>query len=164
MATRIGFSTSKTNWLSRLIRWFTRGTVSHAFIVYYDQEWKRDMVMEAEGGAGGSIRIVRFNPDNPEIVRLIDPKHDIEVGMIKMVDRLGEVYDYGGLIGMAWVEIGRWLKKKWINPWHSSKSMFCSELVAQILIDAGYPGADKLDPPCTDPQMLLDFLAGTSGQ
>lgn len=158
MTTRIGFSTSKTSWISRIIRWFTRSTVSHCFIVYHDDEWKRDMIMESEGGLGGSVHIVKFNPNSSSIVKLVAPKFDIEVGMNKMVDRLGEPYDYTGLFGMAWVEIGKWLKKKWANPWQSSKAMFCSELVAQVLIDSKYPGADKFVPADTDPQMLLEFF------
>lgn len=158
MSTRIGFSTSKTSWISRVIRWFTRSTVSHSFIVYYDEEWKRDMKMESEGGMGGSIRIVTFNPDSPSIVKLVTPKHSIEVGMNKMVDHLGDLYDYTGLFGMAWVEIGRWLKKKWKNPWASSKAMFCSEMVARVLVDSNYPGAEKLIPEDTDPQDLINFF------
>jgi len=158
--TRIGFSTSKTSWISRIIRWFTRSTVSHTFIVYYDEEWKRDMVMESEGGMGGSVRLVKFNPNSSSIVKIVTPKHDIEVGMTKMVDRLGEVYDYKGLFGMAWVELGRWLKKKWVNPWQSSDAMFCSELVAQVLKDSNYPGAEQFDPGSTDPEQLLRFFEG----
>jgi hypothetical protein len=78
--------------------------------------------------------------------------------MRKMVDRLGEAYDYQGLIGMAWVEIGRWLKKKWRNPWHSSNALFCSELIAQVMIDSSYPGSEKFSPESTDPEMLLQFF------
>lgn len=166
MRTRIGFSTSKSSWISRIIRWFTKSTTSHCFIVYYDDEWGRDMVMESEGGLGGAVRIVPFEVIGG-IIALITPKHDIEVGMNKMADRLGQMYDYGGLFGMAWVILGRWLKKKWANPWQSSKAMFCSELVAQVLIDSNYPGADKLTPHNTDPQMLLEFFGAegsSSGQ
>lgn len=158
MSTRIGFSTDPKNFVSRVIRWFTKSTVSHCFVVYYDTEWKRDMVLESEGGLGGSVRIVKFDPDSPYIVKLITPKHSIEEGMDRVVDYLGDVYDYGGLLGMAWVILGRWLKKKWANPWHASKAMFCSELVAQVLIDSKYPGAMQLDPPTTDPELLLKFF------
>jgi len=158
MSTRIGFSTSKTSWVSKIIRWFTNSTVSHTFIVYYDDEWKRDMIMESEGGMGGSVRIVKFNPASTSIVKMFTPKHDIEVGMDKMVEHLGEVYDYEGLFGMAWVELGRWLKRKWRNPWHSSKAMFCSEMVAQVLVDSAYPGAESFDPASIDPEMLLEFF------
>jgi len=163
MSTRIGFSTSKTSWISRIIRWFTRSTVSHCFIVDHDDEWKRDMIMESEGGMGGSVRIVKFNPDSPSIVKLVTPRHDIEAGMNKMVDHLGDVYDYGGLFGMAWVILGRWLRKKWANPWQSSRAMFCSELVAQVLVDSGYPGAQRFDPATTDPELLLRFFEKEEG-
>ncbi len=122
------------------------------------------MVMESEGGLGGSVRIVRFNPNNSSIVKLIEPKYPIEVGMQKMVDHLGEIYDYKGLFGMAWVETGRWLRKKWINPWQSSKAMFCSELVMKVLQDSGYSGADEYDAGSTDPQILMDFLEGKPKQ
>lgn len=154
--TRIGFSTSRTSWISRIIRWFTASAVSHCFIVYYDDEWKRDMVMESEGGLGGAVRIVPFETIKG-IVTLVTPKHDIEIGMFKMADRLGQMYDYGGLFGMAWVILGRWLKKKWSNPWQSSRAMFCSELVAQVLLDSHYPKATFV-PGDTDPQMLLEFF------
>ena len=156
--TRIGFSTNSNSWISGVIRWFTRSTVSHCFIVYYDDEWNREMVMESEGGLGGAVRIVNFNAYSSHIVALIEPKYDIEAGMTKMVDRLGDVYDYGGLFGMAWVIFGRWLKKKWRNPLQSSKALFCSELVAQVLIDSGYPGSAMLHPPTTDPELLLRFF------
>jgi hypothetical protein len=116
------------------------------------------MKMESEGGMGGCVRLVTFNPDSPSIVKIVTPKYPIEAGMNKMVDHLGDVYDYKGLFGMAWVELGRWLHKKWINPWHSSDAMFCSELVAQVLRDSNYPGSEQLDPASTDPEMLLKFF------
>jgi len=159
MSTRIGFSTSKTSWISCIIRWFTRSTVSHCFLVYYDAEWKRDMIMESEGGLGGSVRIVRFNPDNPDIVNLFTPRHDIEHGMQQMAEKLGELYDYGGLFGMAWVMVGRWLKRKWKNPWNSSKALWCSELVAEVMKDSGYPGSGVFeDATVTSPEDLYEFF------
>jgi hypothetical protein len=158
MSTRIGFSTNKTSWISRIIRWFTKSTVSHTFIIYYDVEWEQDMVMESEGGFGGSVRIVRFNPECNSIVKIVEPKYSIEVGMRKMVDKLGEVYDYSGLFGMAWVMLGRWLRKKWHNPMHNSKALFCSELVAEVLKDSSYPGSSILDPATTTPEDLLIFF------
>jgi hypothetical protein len=119
---------------------------------------------DIDTGMGGSVRIVRFNPDSASIVKLVTPKHDTEIGMAKMVDRLGEVYDYRGLVGMAWVELGRWLRKKWSNPWQSSKAMFCSELVAQVLVDSNYPMAQQFDPASTDPEQLLEFFLKEEGK
>lgn len=163
--TRIGFSTSNTSWVSAVIRWFTHGKVSHCFIVYYDEEWKRDMRLESEGGMGGCVKISTFNPDNKSIVKMFIPKCSIEVGMAKMVDHLGEVYDYKGLLGMAWVELGRWLKKKWKNPWANPSRMWCSELIARVMLDSSYPGAETLvaDPEVVDPEQLYEFFLKEEG-
>jgi hypothetical protein len=116
------------------------------------------MVMESEGGMGGSVRLTQFDDKALSLVKIVTPKHSIETGMTKMVSHLGDVYDYKGLIGMAWVEIGRWLKRKWKNPWNDSKALFCSELVTQVLIDSEYPGSSGMDPTSMDPQMLLEFF------
>ena len=154
---RIGFSTNKRSWISKIIRWFTSSPVSHVFLVYYDPEWSMDMVMESEGGLGGSVRIVRFNPDNQDIVAVARPAYSVEAGMTRMVYQLGELYDYRGLFGMAWVLIGRWLIRRWNNPWHRSKALFCSELVSQVLLDSKYPGW-SCAPSMTSPDDLYDFF------
>lgn len=155
MSNRVGFSTSKTNLISRIIRWFTKGRTSHTFVVYWDTDFERDMIMEAtEGG----FKITPFSRYEKSLVAIFVPKYPIDVGLKKAVDWLGEGYDYEGLFGMAWVELGRWLKRKWHNPLHNSKTMFCSEAVVRILQDSSYPGADKFDPASTDPEMLLEFF------
>ena len=155
MVTRVGFSTSKKSWVSRIIRWFTKSKTSHTFLVYYDQDWSRDMIMEStEGG----YKISPYSKYESEVVAVFTPKQSIEVGLAKSVDWLGEAYDYTGLIGMMWVEFGRWIKRKWHNPLHSSNAMFCSEAVVRVLQDSNYPGADQFDPTSTDPEMLLEFF------
>ena len=155
MTTRVAFSTDKNSWISKIIRWFTNSRVSHTFLVYYDQDFVRDMVMEAtEGG----FRVVPFSKYESQVVSIFVPKQSIEVGLVKAVDWLGEHYDYEGLIGMIWVEFGRWLKRKWHNPLHASDSMFCSEAVVRILQWSAYPGSDQFEPCSTDPEMLLKFF------
>ena len=64
----------------------------------------------------------------------------------------------GGLFGMIWVELGRWLKRKWKNPWRSSKTMFCSEAVARVMVDSEYPGTKGWDVQSIDPEMLIEFF------
>jgi hypothetical protein len=160
MATRVGFSTSKTSWVSKIIRWFTAGRTSHTFLVYHDSDWGREMVMEA---TQGGYRIVPFEHYKNSLVAIFTPKHSIDVGLAKSVDWLGENYDYKGLFGMAWVELGRWLKRKWRNPWQSSTSMFCSEAVVRVLQGSSYPGAEQFDPGSTDPETLLRFFEKEAG-
>ena len=155
MSTRIGFSTSKTSWISRIIRWFTLGSSSHVFFIYFDTDWKRDMVMEA---TQGGFKITPFSQHAGGTIKIVTPKFSIEEGLTKAVDWLGEGYDYAGLFGMAWVEFGRWLGRKWRNPLRSSKTMFCSEAVARAMIESKYPGVMEWDPQSIDPEMLLEFF------
>jgi hypothetical protein len=154
MSTRVGFSTSKTSWVSAIIRWFTGGKSSHVFLVYWDVDFERDMVMEA---TQGGFKITPFS-HHGGLVKVVTPKFPVEVGLRKAVDWLGEEYDYAGLLGMAWVELGRWLRRKWRNPWRSAKAMFCSEAVARVMQESSYPGTENWDPQSIDPEMLLAFF------
>lgn len=153
---RVGFSTSKHNPLSKLIRWFTRSTVSHAFLIYWDTDWQRDMVMEA---TSGGVRIVPIEHYEKQIVCVFTPKHPLDAGLAKAVDWLGEHFDYSGLVGMVWVRIGRWLGRKWRNPLRSAHGMFCSEFVSRTMVAVPYPGTGQWDPQSIDPQALVEFFS-----
>ena len=157
MTTRVGFSTSPTNILSRIIRWFTKSRVSHAFLVYKDSDFDRDMVMEATLGGFKIVPFDKFS-QSTTVIALFDPKHSLDVGLNKAVDLLGEDYDYTGLFGMMFVLFGRWLKRKWRNPWSSSKSMFCSEAVARVMRWSLYPGTEEMEMEDTTPEDLLEFF------
>lgn len=155
MHVRIGFSTS-TAWYSRVIRWATRAAVSHTFLLLV--LWGREMVLE-EGVFGWSLRTRdNFEASGNKIVELVTPHVSIDVAVRQSLDWLGQRYDYAGLVGMSWVMLTRWLGKMRRNPLASSHAMFCSEAGARILQEAGYPGAEKLDPPDTTPEDLLKFL------
>ena len=160
MATRIGFSTSKTSWVSKIIRWFTDGRASHCFFIYRDTDWNRDMVLES---TQGGYKTTPFENYKSSLIAEFTPKYDIEVGLAKSIDWLGEGYDYKGLFGMAWVELGRWLRRKWVNPWRGADTMFCSEAVARVLIESRYPGTKGWDPQSIDPEMLQRFFEKESG-
>jgi hypothetical protein len=73
---------------------------------------------------------------------------------------LGEQYDYTGLLGGIVVSVGRWFKKKWHNPWGNPWLNTCSESMVRGLKAAPYPGSEKLNVEDTDPQTLMEFLAG----
>jgi hypothetical protein len=155
MSTRIAFSTSKESIVSKIIRWFTKSRTSHCFLVYYDLDFDRDMVMEStEGG----YKITPFSKYESSLVAIFEPKQSIDVGLKKSVDWLEEDYDYSGLIGMAWVCLGKFLKRKWNNPFCSSKSMFCSEAVVKVLQLSNYPGSEQFDASSTSPEDLLKFF------
>lgn len=156
LTTRVGFSTSKSSWISKIIRWFTRSKVSHTFLIYYDQDFSRDMVMEAtEGG----FRIVPFDQytKGADYLRVFMPRQSIDYGVLIAVDWLGQHYDYAGLIGMMWVMLCRWFKRKVHNPLHSSGTMFCSTAVTMVLQAAKYINTEKFDPASTNPEDLEEF-------
>jgi len=157
MAIKIGFSTSGS-FVSRAIRWFTRSTVSHAWLLVEDGFFGVSVVMEATNGGFRLVPFEHYVNEHTRLVRLVTPKTSLEEGVKKAALWLGEHYDYGGLFGMAVVVVGRWLRRRWRNPWESSRAMFCSEAVVYVLQASGYEGADGLVPSTTSPEDLLRFL------
>ena len=148
MRIRFGFSTSDW-WVSRVIRFFTRAKVSHAFVLLEGTELG-DLVLEAEWcGLKLSTRAA-LTRGSTRIVALVDPipgmAGPVEKATRAALSWLDVPYDYAGLFGMAWVAFGRWLGKKWKNPLRSARSMFCSDaVVALVLQPAGWPGAAELE-------------------
>lgn len=160
MNVKIGFSTSSW-WVSRLIRWCTRAAVSHAFLLIDDVPGMPPLVCEAEWCGWKLSTRAALTKGGTRIVKLVEPKTPLTDAFIASLAWLDEKYDYTGLLGMAWVSFGRWFGKKWRNPLRSSRSLFCSEGVVYVLRDAGYPGADALDPQSVSPDDLLQFLKST---
>jgi hypothetical protein len=115
------------------------------------------MVMEATEGGFRIVPLDKFSQQN-FVVAVFTPKYSIEMGLKASVDWLGEHFDYAGLVGMAFVSLGRWLRRKWNNPWASSKAMFCSEAVVRVLQASNYPGAEGMLPTNTSPEDLLEFF------
>jgi hypothetical protein len=157
---RVGFSTTNA-WLSRLIRKLSRSRVSHAFLVYGDVDFGRDMVMEAVGNGFRIVPYSGFEKHNT-VVAQITPAFPIEKGLQEAVNWLGAGYDTGGLVGMAWLMVKRWFRLRarsvrTRNPLASSRALFCSEAVARACLWSEYPGFD-LDPESTSPQDLLEFF------
>jgi len=155
---RIGFSTHQNNVMSRLIRWFTGSKVSHTWLLIEDAFFGVEMVMEATETGFRLIPYTNFKAEGNDIVAVLDPAHPLDAGVRQAALWLGERYDFTGLFGSAFVLLGRWLKRKWRNPFDAPQSMFCSEAVTRVLQAAAYPGAQNLDPAATTPQDLLDFL------
>lgn len=159
MSTRIGVSTPRGFApFSQLVMKLTKSTASHAFFVYFDEDWGCDMVMDAHEEGFRLLPLTRFEQKNI-IVATFHPAVSIEVG-VKFValEYLGTVFDFSGLLGTAFVLVGRWLKRKWNNPLQAAASVFCSEAAVIALQKSGYPGAEKLVPQDTTPQDLLQFF------
>lgn len=155
MNVRIGFSTSDA-WYSRLIRRFTKSSVSHTFLLV--EVAGHGIVLE-EGPDGFHARTIENFSRGNRVVVLLSLEHPIDKGVEEAITWLGQRYDYLGVLGMFAVLVYRWFGKKRRNPLASSRSMFCSEANTRILQVSGYPGADKLDPESTSPADLLAFLS-----
>lgn len=155
---RVGFSTHTKSILSRIIRWFTGSKASHAWLLVDDPFFGMEMVMEATETGFRFIPYDNFKAEGNDIVAVLEPAYPLDEGVRQAARWLGESYDFAGLFGSIFVMMGRWLRRKWRNPFDKAHSMFCSEAVVQVLQAAKYPGAEKFDPSATTPQDLLDFL------
>lgn len=154
----IGFSTPRRfNVLSWAIRKITGSRASHAWLRVVDPLFHLDMVMEAHTTGMRLIPRAVFEKGNA-VVALAYPQGDFSTALGKAGKFLGRKYDFEGLLGMAWVLLGRWLHRKWRNPLNSTKALFCSEAVVEMLQAAKYPGAERLAADSTSPEDLLEFL------
>jgi hypothetical protein len=154
---KVGF-TSGSMVLSYIIKWATRSKVSHTFLYISDSFLGIDMVLQATMGGFNLVTYKKFAKSHT-IVKLVDLHHPVDEGLKQASLWLGERYDYTGLFGSAFVLMGRWLKRKWSNPWDNSDAMFCSEAIVRVLQASNYPGSEKLDPSAVTPQDLLVFLS-----
>ncbi|MBN1206247.1 MAG: hypothetical protein JXB05_15125 [Myxococcaceae bacterium] len=158
--TLIGFSTPRSfNPVSLLVRRFTRSECSHCFFLYWDDDFECDMVLEAHELGFRLITWQRFVRKN-RIIALVEPAHPLDSGFLRLGEWVGSAYDFGGLIGQAFVQFGRFLQRKWRNPFRSSRSMFCSESIARCMQWAEHPDARHFSPKETAPQDLLVFYRG----
>lgn len=152
---RVGFSTTDSL-LSRLIRKLTKQSVSHNFFVV--TMFGVDMVVEASFFGLRATPLVRVQANKHEQIIILTPQYDLTAGFTRLLYHLGEAYDFNGLLGMAWVMLGRWFGKKWRNPVRSVSEMFCSEAIARAMVWSNYPGYVDVDPNSVAPGDLLLFF------
>lgn len=154
--------TRSDTWPSRAIRWFTRAQVSHS-LIGFEFEGAQFFLHASVGGVQVSPR-AKFLAKNT-LVAEYEIVPDVSVGFRAALARLNEHYDYLSIVGWgAVILLWRWLKVRAHNPWQSPTAMVCTELVLQLDMEAGKPGArvpewQGLDPEATSPQELLDLMA-----
>jgi hypothetical protein len=154
MDIKIGFSSSNS-WISRLIRWLTSSDVSHTFLLVTIDG--KEFVAEAAFSGFRLILKRNWDKDN-RVADLFTPIVSLDKGWEAVEDWLGERYGYEGIFGYMWVVLGRMIKRKWHNPIHESKALFCSEANTKVLQESGWPGADQLDAASMSPGALRDFV------
>jgi hypothetical protein len=148
----IGFST--TNGVpSRLVRLFTKSRASHSFLLVVLEG--NEFVLQADWNGVVLTPNGQYVKDNVVVDIVPSP---VPIELSKALALADTPYDYSGFVGMAWVALGRWFKKKWKNPLNSRKALFCSEMIGNLLKDAGWAAASHLDTSSLSPQDLLDLL------
>lgn len=149
----IGF-TASDGLVSRLIRWFTKGDVSHVFLLYWSPVW--DSWVE-HGAVGRGFIATKAPGGSVKHLKSLYYVGDLTPGMAACSDFLGAPYDYRGLLGMTWVEFAKHrLKKQAKNPLEADHAMFCSEIVRRIIRESPnvmLPGLLGVDA-ATDPEMI----------
>jgi hypothetical protein len=151
----VGFSTTN-KFMSRVIRFFTRGRCSHAWIRYWDDTLQQYMVMQAELHGYETIPWKRWRTKNKLVAAFEPVTLDLMSGVRFMASFLGADYD---LRSALWVGLTRWLKKRWHRPASSPGSLMCSEAVCRILQTGEIKCVRDLNPEQVSPQELLDRLA-----
>lgn len=157
MQIRVGFSTS-TSWHARIVRWFTRSEVSHAFFLLENSFLGIDVVLEADPPDVHLRALSEFVKKN-RIVKTVDMPDTLREGLVRSVRLLGRPYDYGAFFGVGLVLMGGWLKKKWKHPLNSRKALDCVEMIVTVLQASGYPNAKSLEAAQISPQQLMEFLS-----
>lgn len=159
MKVLVGFSTTrKWSALTALIRLFTRARTSHSFFLISSLDWGMDLVVEASVN-GFSVRPYGKFLEVDEVLGLYAPKHDISAGLRQLAQEyFGTPYDYRGFLGMGWVKLGQWLRRRWRNPLASDRALICSEAIVRAMLLS--PGYEKLllDPERADPETLRRFF------
>lgn len=141
--------------VDRLIRWSTRGTVSHVEIVHnMEERWEHfafGHLCYSSSARDGGVRskLIKLNPDHWELVE-VKWRDDFDLDLFIEAD--GAKYDYLGIIFSQIFSLGRHSKKRW----------FCSEICACAL---GLP-----EPQTYSPERLknlavhLNSIAETRGK
>lgn len=134
---RIVFTASRT-WFGRAIRWITRSKVSHVFIEI--PIWGERFAVES---TVSGVRIVPAHKARHNIESEFQCDFPTKTGLLRVAEALGSPYDWAGtfFLGVL-IIIGRWFKLKWKKLYWNTKSLKCSELVADFLRAAGTIRAD----------------------
>lgn len=151
-----GFSTpSKFNPVSWVVRKLTGSQASHTWFLYFDEDFKMWMVMEAHELGFRLLPFKRFRDAN-KVVAIYSTRTSVDDGLRWAASWLGTAYDFKGLLGMFWVILGRVFSRKWKNPMQNTHAMFCSEMAVTVLQSSGVDWSKQLDPTEATPQDVLN--------
>lgn len=136
--------------VSRLIRWFTRSKVNHAYVIYHDSAIEEYIIMEASFSGYTIVPYRQWKKKRHELVHFVCKK-DLSSGLKVMANFLGAPYDFTSALGLAF---RRWFGKWFRNPFKNPKKLHCSEAIAKMLNTCGYSVGD---PDSVTPGDIYDF-------
>jgi hypothetical protein len=143
---------SGSAWYSKIIEGVTHGP-SHFAFVYNDPLWRGWLQVGSDPGG--------FMPtalDRQDLRSLYTLPVDLWPTLQTNIRQLGAAYDFGGLLGMGWVELWYAVARKWAtNPLMSKHAWWCSEIGAAFIKQAGLPL--PIAPGSTSPKLLEQEIA-----
>jgi hypothetical protein len=155
----IGFSRPKSwlvpfSWIIRLVTW---SPVSHAYVRYYDSYANTWVIFQASGLVINMVSQEMFLTKDEVYAEFEIPiSEDMKQKIVQnSINKCGTPYGIWQIFGFAWILFMRLFGKSVKNPFYSSSSYFCSELVGDILIEVG----DKnIDPSAMTPKDDMNYL------
>lgn len=149
----VGFSTTN-KLISRLIRWVTRGKVSHAWIAFNDPTLNMRLVMQAEAW-GFEVRPWRRWKRQNRLVAEFVPKKDLTESLRWIARSLGVKYDWhSAFLAGLWRWLGVWIRGRFSSP----RKLMCAEAVIRFLQHGEVVAVAHLDPEVTTPARLLQAV------
>jgi hypothetical protein len=162
----VGFSyatgTLENRVLTAVIRWFTGGPATHTFLLVPSSVhgWT---TLGANADGVGYIPLDQFIRTRRLVAAFSPRRESLWTGLGELSKDVGAPYNYGGLLGMAYVEAAR----RWFdlqvsrNPTSERRALFCSQFVAEVVRASGLSLGLHDDPASTlAPEELLNAMLG----
>jgi len=147
--------TASNKWLARIIRWLSRGRVSHCFIQHTSKVWGGDWATEATWPMvlQRPVELARHYVYTEFLCNF-----DAPYALQKIRGEVGKWYSFDGFFLFGWwLFIKRVFKIKIRHPFHSTNGDLCSELLVKFFKAAYLPGSELMDPDYTTPEVVLKY-------
>jgi hypothetical protein len=152
----IGFSTTRLL-SSRIIRWATQSSCSHAFIAFDDRALNMRMIMQAESWGYELRPWDRWIRHNTLVAEFRPKGPPLENALQELAQHLGSKFDYRSafIIGVKSL-IQSWSRNRFtLNLNQSPWKLTCSEAVVRFLQHGNYTSIKRWDPETSSPGGLL---------
>jgi hypothetical protein len=155
----IGFSRPKAwlrpfSWVIRLVTW---APYSHTYIRYDNAYTDRSIVFQASGLVVNFMGQTMFDTEEDIYAEFSVPVSAATKLLViqNATDKVGSPYGVGQIVGFGWVLFMRIFGKKVNNPFASTSSFVCSELVADLLNEMN---GSTLDSSTMTPKDIYNYV------